>query len=787
LLLGFSSFAQLRDGGIDPKNLGKGDWIYILSSAVNQMGGNVPGVTNLASLMAYQKNQGMQYLIIKAADGHTHFPSEANPQFSAAVVDAGHAAGLKIFGYNRSFGTNIPGELAIVDEVFNLGADGFVIDAESEWKTVNLPNNTIIATNFLSALRTNWPNKFIAHSPFAFISSHSTFPYKEFGYYCDAAIPQIYFIEFGMSASAAVAQTSLEWRNWQNGLTGKWTNSIKPLAPAGQGWSGSGPCTAADITEFVNALKNDPNPATAGGYKGVNYWRADLHPPDVLAAIRTNNIGTVPTNPPVVTNLTSTVSDTSATIIWTTDQSSSSVVEYGLTTSYGTAVTNATMLYYHTMIVGGLSPNTTYHYRVSSRNGSDQTGFSADSVFTTLAAAVTDVIVESRKTDGTLTANPPYTDTSFSDSTLKSSAGGLVGTGSRYGFSGTPNYTIRPTLAVAGGSYDVYLTHGSAGSISDDITVSITQTGCTGLPATTTLFREANGNSWEYLGRLTCNANTNVPSVKFSYASGTLNSTNGRMYSDAIKFVYVPPPPTGPSIANQPQNQVVNQGNTAVFNVTASGTAPLIYQWRRSGTNLPGATLSSYTINNAQPADAGTYSVLITNSVNSLLSSNATLTVNVPPSISQQPQSVTTNAGVDVLFSVAASGTPPLYYQWRFNDAPVDGATGTAYTRTNVQNGDVGNYSVVVSNLAGSVTSDPASLSLLTTQALPPHIDSITLLSDAVQLQFSGGPGMFALEVSPTLTNFTQLTTLNATGSVFQFTDPETNHPSRFYRLRVTP
>src|SRR5215204_4908213 len=150
LHLGFSSFAQIRDGGIDPKNLGKGDWIYILSSAVSQMGGNAPAVTNLASLMFYQKNQGVQYLIIKAADGHVRFPSEGNPQFTTAVVNAGHAAGLKIFGYNRSFGTNVPGELAIIDSVFNMGADGFVIDAESEWKTVNLPDNTIIATNFLS-------------------------------------------------------------------------------------------------------------------------------------------------------------------------------------------------------------------------------------------------------------------------------------------------------------------------------------------------------------------------------------------------------------------------------------------------------------------------------------------------------------------------------------------------------------------------------------------------------------------------------------------------------------
>ena len=96
--------AQIRDGGINPANLGKGDWIYILANAVNHLGGNSPAVTNLASLMAYEKNQGVQYLIIKAGDGPTKFPSDVAPQFTAEVVDAGHAAGLKIFGYDRSAG-----------------------------------------------------------------------------------------------------------------------------------------------------------------------------------------------------------------------------------------------------------------------------------------------------------------------------------------------------------------------------------------------------------------------------------------------------------------------------------------------------------------------------------------------------------------------------------------------------------------------------------------------------------------------------------------------------------
>lgn len=124
ILFAQNSRAVIRDGGIDSANLGKGDWIYILPNAENQMGGNVPAVTNRTSMMRYFKNQGMQYIIIKSAEGAGLFPSAGAPQFTANLVNEAHATGLKIFGYNRNRGDDIPGEIAMVDYVFNLGADG---------------------------------------------------------------------------------------------------------------------------------------------------------------------------------------------------------------------------------------------------------------------------------------------------------------------------------------------------------------------------------------------------------------------------------------------------------------------------------------------------------------------------------------------------------------------------------------------------------------------------------------------------------------------------------------
>src|SRR5439155_21525224 len=89
-----------------------------------------------------------------------------------------------------------------------------------------------------------------------------------------------------------------------------------------------------------------------------------------------------------------------------------------------------------------------------------------------------------------------------------------------------------------------------------------------------------------------------------------------------------------------PQTLAVTQGSNATFTVAATGAPAPAYQWRFGATNIGGATASSYTRNNAQPADAGNYSVVLTNLAGSITSSPAALTVNIPPSISLPPQSM---------------------------------------------------------------------------------------------------------------------------------------------------
>lgn len=172
-----------------------------------------------------------------------------------------------------------------------------------------------------------------------------------------------------------------------------------------------------------------------------------------------------------------------------------------------------------------------------------------------------------------------------------------------------------------------------------------------------------------------------------------------------------------PSITTQPLSQTNAFGGTAAFSVVATGAAPLAYQWRFFGTNISGATTASLTLTNLQPTNAGNYTVVITNAVGSITSAVATLTVNAAPAINGQPQSLSVNLGANAAFNVTAAGGTPLYYQWRFAGTDIANATNSTYTRLNVQAGDAGNYSVVVTNFAGSVTSAVATLTVNVTPA----------------------------------------------------------------------
>ena len=169
-----------------------------------------------------------------------------------------------------------------------------------------------------------------------------------------------------------------------------------------------------------------------------------------------------------------------------------------------------------------------------------------------------------------------------------------------------------------------------------------------------------------------------------------------------------------PSITTQPASKTVTIGQTASFSIAATGTTPLSYQWQKNGAAISGANSSSYITPATTSGDNGaTFTVTVSNSVGRVTSNPATLTVNGAPAISGQPASQTVIAGQTATFSVNATGTAPLSYQWQKGGTPISGATGASYTTPATTSADNGaQFAVVVGNAAGSVTSNAATLTV---------------------------------------------------------------------------
>jgi hypothetical protein len=225
--------------------------------------------------------------------------------------------------------------------------------------------------------------------------------------------------------------------------------------------------------------------------------------------------------------------------------------------------------------------------------------------------------------------------------------------------------------------------------------------------------------------------------------------------------------PQAPAITTQPASQTVSVGESATFSVVATGTAPLAYQWQRNGTAIAGATAGSYTTPATASSDnAATFEVTVTNSAGSVTSNAATLAVNSgsgAPAIVTQPANQSVAVGHSATFTVVASGTAPLAYQWLKNGTAIAGATAGSYTTPAVASSDNGAaFKVTVANTVGSITSTAATLTVTsatsTTDVLTYHNDNSR-----------SGQNLTELVLTPTAVNSTQfglLRVLSADGSV---------------------
>ena len=207
-----------------------------------------------------------------------------------------------------------------------------------------------------------------------------------------------------------------------------------------------------------------------------------------------------------------------------------------------------------------------------------------------------------------------------------------------------------------------------------------------------------------------------------------ISNVAGNVISNAATLT-VNPDPVAPSITAQPASQTISAGQTATFSVTAAGTAPLSYQWQRNGAGISGATSSSYTTPAETASDNGAqFSVVVSNTAGNLTSNAAILTVNSPPAVTAQPVNQTVAVGQSATFSVTATGTAPLAYQWRRNGANISGAIASTYTTPATTATDNGaQFTAVITNVAGTVTSSIATLTVNVPLSITTQPSSVTI------------------------------------------------------------
>ena len=191
------------------------------------------------------------------------------------------------------------------------------------------------------------------------------------------------------------------------------------------------------------------------------------------------------------------------------------------------------------------------------------------------------------------------------------------------------------------------------------------------------------------------------------------------MLNAKLKDAVVPP-----TITTQPTDQVVNEGATLTLQVVASNATG--YQWKKGASNISGATSATYTKNSVIPADAGSYTCVVSGEGGSSVTSDAaTVTINALPVITVQPTNQTVNAGGTLSLSVTATGATG--YQWKKGGTDISGATSATFSKTNVTTADAGSYTCVVTGAGGSVTSSAATVTVNTPPVITTQPTGVTL------------------------------------------------------------
>jgi uncharacterized repeat protein (TIGR03806 family) len=250
-----------------------------------------------------------------------------------------------------------------------------------------------------------------------------------------------------------------------------------------------------------------------------------------------------------------------------------------------------------------------------------------------------------------------------------------------------------------------------------------------------------------------------------------------------------------PSILSDPRSQMVAQGSTVSFSVTAQGDSPVRYQWQFNGTNISAATNTTLQLSSVAELNEGNYLAVVTNAVGSATSQMAHLTVNVPPALTPvTDRAIHQGMTLTVVQPASDLDTPPNVLTFALANAP----TGAAINATNgtitwTPAPDQVNTTNVI---AAFVTDDgvpnlSATNTFTVTVVSRPVIQSIIPVAGGLNITWSSIPGInyrlqYQTNLNPAVWNNTSNIVLATAGTATNAVPP----PSKarlFYRVQVLP
>jgi len=426
---------------------------------------------------------------------------------------------------------------------------------------------------------------------------------------------------------------------------------------------------------------------------------------------------------------------------------------------------------------GGLTNGLTWTASVGTFSGNVWTSPTAPGTYTITATSVDEPSVSVSTTStisGPVITTQPVSQHVCTGSAIVLSVTASYASSYQWNFNATPipgaissTYTISTAVPANAGNYTVTVTNGAASVTSAVATIAVgsqitsNPASVTILPTQTGVFSvAAQGLSpftyqWYQIpsgsttGSAIPGATANVyttPPVDSSYNGAqyyatVTDSCGTTPLTSTSATLTVTTGNASPTIITQPVGESVAPGGTTTFNVVASGTPALSYQWfvilagQTVGVPVTGATADSYTVPSSATAigdDQNQYYVVVTNAYGQAVSQPATLAVGSGILITQQPVTQYVDVGSPATFQVAATSNLPLTYQW-YEAAPgsstftaIPGATGTTYTSGPTASTDSGSvlYVVVSNGVTASVTSVSAGLFVGPLQGIPNLCDS---------------------------------------------------------------